>query len=96
MKYLVFGLMTLWPVAALAQPSSLADCERIKNDHAYNQCLASFGPKQGERPAREEADQDEGPTVRSPTPRRRGGGRQSAVFDVVSGRTGARVSRQGR
>jgi hypothetical protein len=90
MKYLVSSLMMFWPFAALAQPSSLADCERIKNDLAYNQCLASFGPKHGERPAREGADQDgEGSTARSPAPRRRGG-RQSAAFDVVSGRGGAR------
>jgi len=96
MKYLVSSLMMLWPLAAMAQPSSLADCERIKNDLAYNQCLASFGPKQGERPAREDVDEGgKGSTVRSPVPRRRGG-RQGAVFDVVSGRAPARVSRQGR
>ncbi len=95
MQYLLAGLLLLWPLAAAAQPSSLAECERIKNDLAYNQCLASFGPKRGERPAREGADQDnEGPAVRSPGPRRRGG-RQTAVFDVVSGRA-ARASRKSR
>ncbi|WP_375462503.1 hypothetical protein [uncultured Methylobacterium sp.] len=32
--------------AALAQgmPRSVGECERLKNDLAYNQCLAMFGP----------------------------------------------------
>jgi hypothetical protein len=32
--------------SALAQstPRSVSDCERLKNDLAYNQCLAMFGP----------------------------------------------------
>jgi hypothetical protein len=95
MQYLLAGVLLLWPLAAAAQPSSLAECERIKNDLAYNQCLASFGPKRGERPAREGAYQDEeGPTVRSPGPRRRGG-RQTAVFDVVSGQV-TRAPRRSR
>ena len=34
------------PGAALAQgaPRSVGDCERIKGDLAYNQCLSLFGP----------------------------------------------------
>ncbi|CAO4163775.1 hypothetical protein [Methylorubrum populi] len=38
-------LLTL-AVPALAQgtPRSMAECERLKNDLAYNQCLAMFGP----------------------------------------------------
>ncbi|KQT07866.1 hypothetical protein ASG40_13260 [Methylobacterium sp. Leaf399] len=32
------------PVAAQAGPRSASDCERLKNDLAYNQCLSMFGP----------------------------------------------------
>ena len=41
------GLLLLWlGGAALAQgtPRSVGECERLKNDLAYNQCLAMFGP----------------------------------------------------
>jgi hypothetical protein len=34
---------------ACATPASVSDCERIQNALAYNECLASFGPKVGER-----------------------------------------------
>lgn len=36
----------LVPLPALAQgtPRSISECERLKNDLAYNQCLAMFGP----------------------------------------------------
>ena len=44
MKYLVALLLLAWPLAAAAEPQSIADCEKIKGDLAYNQCLASFGP----------------------------------------------------
>lgn len=35
------------PLPALAQgtPRSVSECERLKNDLAYNQCLAMFGPE---------------------------------------------------
>ncbi len=41
------GSLLLWlGTAALAQgtPRSVGECERLKNDLAYNQCLAMFGP----------------------------------------------------
>ena len=87
MKHLLICLSLLCPFAAAAQPSSMAECERIKNDLAYNECLASFGPKRGEQPARAATDDDEGAAARasggrSPVTRR--GGRQTAVFDVIS------------
>ena len=46
MKFLVAFLVLAWPLAATAQtaPRSIADCEKVKGDLAYNQCLASFGP----------------------------------------------------
>jgi hypothetical protein len=39
-------LTLLAPTLALAQgaPRSVGECERLKNDLAYNQCLAMFGP----------------------------------------------------
>ena len=51
MKRIVLVVLLILPFAAAAQPApkSIADCERIKADLAYNQCLASFGPKMGER-----------------------------------------------
>src|SRR3712207_2872492 len=98
MKYLLTCLLLLSPLVAAAQssdaPKSVSDCERIKNDLAYNQCLASFGPKRGERTTRAAADDEEGPAVarsrsRSGSVRRSRGGRQAAAFDVVSGKRGA-------
>jgi hypothetical protein len=43
---LVASILCLVPFAALAQvtPRSIGECERLKNDLAYNQCLAMFGP----------------------------------------------------
>ncbi|MCJ2053145.1 hypothetical protein [Methylobacterium sp. J-070] len=40
------ALVLLAPLPALAQgtPRSIGECERLKNDLAYNQCLAMFGP----------------------------------------------------
>jgi hypothetical protein len=32
------------PALAQSAPRSVSDCERLKNDLAYNQCLAMFGP----------------------------------------------------
>lgn len=32
------------PASVLAAPRSASDCENLKNDLAYNQCLAMFGP----------------------------------------------------
>ena len=106
MKYLLICLLSLYPLAAAAQspgaPKSVSDCEKIKGDLAYNQCLASFGPKVGERVAGGAAEVDDGPAVRRSgrggrSARRSRGGRQAASFDVVSGRRGAaRTARVGR
>jgi hypothetical protein len=43
---LAFGLLLMAAVPAIGQgaPRSIAECERLKNDLAYNQCLAMFGP----------------------------------------------------
>ncbi|ACL60693.1 hypothetical protein [Methylobacterium nodulans] len=48
MRHAFVMLFLLGPLAgtALAQgaPRSVADCERIRGDLAYNQCLSLFGP----------------------------------------------------
>ena len=98
MKHLFTCLLLLCPLAAAAQsspPASVGDCERLKNDLAYNECLASFGPKLGERPAREVDDDLPAAVQGSERRGRRAGraGRQAASFDVVSGRGGARGPR---
>jgi hypothetical protein len=86
--------LLLFPLAAAGQssaPASVGDCERLKNDLAYNECLASFGPKLGERPARE-VDNDPPAAVQGSERRGRKtgrGGREAASFDVISGRGGA-------
>ena len=53
MRHLLIGALLLGSSAAAAQPAAPSDCEGIRNDLAYNRCLASFGPKRGERTARE-------------------------------------------
>jgi hypothetical protein len=48
---LVAGLTLLMTGAAFAQARarSLDDCEKISDALAYNQCLASFSPRRGQR-----------------------------------------------
>lgn len=98
MKALALFVLLVFAVAAMAQaePRSIQDCENIKGDLAYNQCLATFGPKVGERrsvqPATGSAAQDEPAVERGRrggryANRRGRGGRQSASFDV-GGRKG--------
>ena len=92
--FLAALLLCALPAAAAAQPArSIADCERIKNDLAYNQCLASFGPRVGARAPRMQAGEDPEASVA----RAQGGsrqtmrgrrGRKAAAFDIVTGRQG--------
>ena len=88
-------LVALLPFTAVAQtpaPRSIADCERIQNALAYNECLASFGPRVGERRARAvvtEPDGEERQVRRSRRGRsiaRGRRGRQAASFEIRSGR----------
>jgi len=37
-------LVAPFPALARGTPRSIGECERLKNDLAYNQCLAMFGP----------------------------------------------------
>ena len=41
---LLAGCLIAAPALAQGTPRSMAECERLKNDLAYNQCLAMFGP----------------------------------------------------
>jgi hypothetical protein len=93
MKYLALAAFLAFPVAAAAQtPGSIQDCERIKGDLAYNQCLAMFGPKVGERrraagvaPAEEDEPAVERSDRRGRYAYRRGSrGRMTASFEIGS------------
>ncbi len=98
-------LLALFPFAAFAQtaPQSVSDCERIQNALAYNECLASFGPRVGERRPRIAAG---GGEYQGRATRRRGrggramvrgrGGRQSAVFEIRRGRGETQKARPSR
>jgi hypothetical protein len=100
MKYLALLAFLLLPTAALSQPAprSIADCEKIKGDLAYNQCLSMFGPKVGERRSRGvvSADDDDEPVVargrRGRSSYGRRGGRQRAAFEIGRSRSSLRVS----
>ncbi|AWN54172.1 hypothetical protein [Methylobacterium sp. 17Sr1-1] len=114
MRHALALILLLGPLAgaALAQgaPRSVGECERIKGDLAYNQCLSLFGPAAKGVAAAAAAVSAAIPRLPvppalaeavEPAPRgRRGwtrrlrGGRQSASFAVISG--GSRHYRRGR
>ena len=76
MKYLIALCLLAFPVTAAAEtaapePRSVQDCERIKVDLAYNQCLAKFGPAARTRPGTVAPGQD--PEVATPANPRRFG-----------------------
>ncbi|SFL29618.1 hypothetical protein [Methylorubrum salsuginis] len=56
-------LALVGPAAAQGAPRSMAECERLKNDLAYNQCLAMFGP-----PARNVGGGDGSSALSAPAP----------------------------
>lgn len=108
MRYVFAFCLVVLPLAASAQtgPKSIQDCEGIKSDLAYNQCLANFGPAAHSRPGVVAPGQD--PEVATPAnPRRvsrhasrRGRhafrGRKRASFSVGSSRRHGRRGRSGR
>jgi hypothetical protein len=87
MRYLVALLMLAWPLAAAAQPRSIADCEKVKGDLAYNQCLASFGPSVKSGATRSSAGEiDPGDGAQAQEPQRGGmlqGGRGSYGRQII-------------
>jgi len=89
MRYFIALLLLAWPLAAAAQPRSIADCEKVKGDLAYNQCLASFGPPARSGAARSSAGEvDSSNEAQSQEPPRSGSigrgrgsyGRQAASY----------------
>ena len=97
MKYLLTCAVLLAPLGAAAQAPnaarSAADCERLRDDLAYNQCLASFGPRRGERSAAgmsgaDDSDETVARAQGGRSVRRTRNGRKAAAFDVVTGRGG--------
>lgn len=100
MRIVLAVVLAVSPAVAVAQgkPRTLEDCEKIDAPLAYNACLASFGPKRGERAAPASmppADEGETAAGRSGAAARAKpaipgivsagktrGGRSFAVFDV--------------
>lgn len=95
MKYLVALLMLVWPLAVAAQSRSISECEKVKGDLAYNQCLASFGPPARAGAARSSAGEvNAGDEAQAQEPQSRGlmrrgrssYGRQAESFSRRRGR----------
>lgn len=94
--FAVAAVLVAHPVGA----RTLDDCEKIKDWHAYNTCLASFGPRRGQRSAtaQPQAAGPEGRVYgRSRVVQRRAivpglnvqrvnGGRMRATFDISAPR----------
>ncbi|MCX7324696.1 MAG: hypothetical protein NTZ14_09730 [Hyphomicrobiales bacterium] len=93
------GLVLSLAASAPAQARTLEDCEKIKDWHAYNTCLASFGPRRGQRavngqPQAEDAErrvyrgrkQTARRSVSGLNVQRVAGGRVRATFDVSAPR----------
>lgn len=89
--------------SAPAEARTLEDCEKIRDWHAYNVCLSSFGPRRGQRaatavPAGVDPEQraygrNRAAARRGPaglTVQRVAGGRVRASFDVSRPTRGAR------
>jgi hypothetical protein len=80
------------PGAALAQgkPRSIEDCEKIEEPLAYNACLASFGPRRGERsfvPSGEAAARAPARGMKGAVSSgRRKDGKAFVIFDMGQGR----------
>lgn len=82
----------LAPLPALAQgtPRSIVECERLKNDLAYNQCLAMFGPAaKNVAGGYASADPASAPALAAPQA-------EEAVETAPSGRRGRYRGRRGR
>jgi hypothetical protein len=66
---------------AHAQARSEADCEKLENALAYNECLAELGPRLGER---RPAAAGTARTTSNPV-QRRPDGKKAATFDAITG-----------
>ena len=84
----------LAPLPALAQgtPRSIGECERLKNDLAYNQCLAMFGPAaKNVAGGFASADMASAPAIAAPLPQA-----EEAAEAAPSGSRGRYRARRGR
>ena len=78
---LLLGLLPAGVSAAAAQPRSIGDCEKVKGDLAYNQCLASFGPPARAGAARSQGGEtDAGDQAAEPEPQRNGSSRVKPLY----------------
>lgn len=88
MRLRLVPFLIAWPLAASAETltgaRSIQDCERIKVDLVYNQCLAKFGPAANIRPGVVAPGQD--PEVATPANPRR--------FGRLAKRKGGAISRE--
>jgi hypothetical protein len=95
----IAGLVLWLATSAPAQARTLEDCETIKDWHAYNTCLAAFGPRRGQRavtgqPQAKDAEsrvyRGRKQTARRSVPglnvQRAAGGRVRATFDISAPR----------
>lgn len=97
LRFLAVLALVCLPCAALAQgkPRMIEDCERIDEPLAYNACLASFGPRQGQRnfvPAGDAAAEGAGRAAPARGMKgavssgRRKDGKSFVIFDVTPGK----------
>lgn len=92
------AMLVLTATVAVAAPRSIDDCEAIREAMAYNACLASFGPKPGDRTrysAGAKGDESVDMKRGAARPARgrvkaRGNGRASMSFDMSHRRSGRR------
>jgi hypothetical protein len=87
---LIAGMLAAPPTSA----RTLDDCEKIKDWHAYNTCLASFGPRRGQRNVSNQPQAD-GPEGRV-YGRSRQGSRQAQPRAIVPGLTNVQRVAGGR
>jgi hypothetical protein len=96
MRHLVALILLLGPLAgaasAQATPRSIGDCERIKGDLAYNQCLAMFGPKAHTKAASAEV----GSVPAAVAAQAASAGAAAAVADEAPAKVQGRRGRSGR
>ncbi len=80
--FIALGLMLAVSasIPARAEPRTIADCEKIQEADAYNQCLASFGPAAHER------------NVKADPEGSGGGGHAEATTKAASRRHGGHAS----
>ena len=85
-------LLAPFPSLAQGTPRSIIECERLKNDLAYNQCLAMCGPAaMNVAGGYASADPAAAPALAAPLPQA-----EEAVETVPSGRRGRYRSHRGR